>query len=66
MNVCANLSFMFHEAGPFISRYMAAASAGFRFIESDFPFQYSATEVGEALAQSKLTQVLLNCDQGKL
>lgn len=65
MYACANLSFLFKEAGPILSRYKAAASAGFKYVESDFPVGFTPEEVGQAVAEGGLQQVLINCFQGK-
>ncbi|KAB7504019.1 putative hydroxypyruvate isomerase [Armadillidium nasatum] len=61
MYACANLSFLFKEAGPIISRHKAAASKGFRFVENDFPTGTTPDELGQAVKESGVTQVLINC-----
>ncbi|KAL7636399.1 UNVERIFIED_CONTAM: hypothetical protein RMT77_013174 [Armadillidium vulgare] len=64
MYACANLSFLFKEAGPIISRHKAAASKGFRFVENDFPTGTTPDELGQAVKESGVTQVLINCFHG--
>jgi hydroxypyruvate isomerase len=59
----ANLSLMFTEV-PFLERFAAAASAGFRAVEFLFPYDHPAELVGEQLARNGLTQALFNLPPG--
>jgi len=59
----ANLSVMFTEL-PFLDRFAAAADAGFKAVECQFPYAHSADEVARALAGAKLEMVLHNAPAG--
>ncbi len=59
----ANLSMMFTEA-PFMARFEAAASAGFRGVEYLFPYAEDARALAAALRDTGLTQALYNTDAG--
>lgn len=60
---CANISFMFTEK-PFLERYSAAKKAGFKAVESGFPFGYSVEEVLKAKQSADIDQVLINVFTG--
>ena len=53
LKFASNLSFMFTEAPSIIERYKLAKEAGFRAVESGFPFGFSIKDVSEA--QKKCT-----------
>lgn len=55
----ANLTMMFPEL-PFLDRFAAAASAGFRGVEVLFPYDTPAPEVIDRLTGNALTLVLIN------
>jgi hydroxypyruvate isomerase len=59
----ANLTMMFTEV-PFLDRFEAAAKAGFTAVESLFPYDHPAKEVGERLHKNGLTQALFNLPPG--
>jgi hydroxypyruvate isomerase len=59
----ANLSMMFQEL-PFLDRFEAAATAGFRGVEYLFPYEYDAAEIAERLKAHGLKQVLFNMPPG--
>ncbi|RZU98328.1 2-oxo-tetronate isomerase [Spiribacter vilamensis] len=63
IRLAANLSMMFTEY-PFMDRFAAAADAGFRGVEYLFPYEYSASDIAEALAANGLEQVLFNLPPG--
>jgi len=55
----ANLSLMFTEH-PFLERFGAAASAGFRFVEYQYPYEFGKSEVADAARAAGLGVVLHN------
>lgn len=59
----ANLSFLFTEV-PFSERFARAAAAGFRGVETLFPYDWPADEVAEWLGAAGLEQVLFNLPPG--
>ncbi|ERL85217.1 putative hydroxypyruvate isomerase [Dendroctonus ponderosae] len=59
LGFCANLSFLFKEK-PFLERYAAAADAGFRAVETGFPFGFSKEDVVKAKISAGIEQVLIN------
>lgn len=59
----ANLSLMYTEL-PFLARFAAAARDGFRAVEYLFPYAWEAQELGQALQQHGLQQVLFNAPPG--
>ncbi len=61
--LCANLSFLYNEL-PFLERFAAAASAGFRGVEYLFPYEFDKDQIAEQLHKHKLTQVLHNLPAG--
>ncbi|XP_013186263.2 putative hydroxypyruvate isomerase [Amyelois transitella] len=66
MKFCANLSFMFTEGKTLLERYILAKDAGFKAVESGFPFEYSLSEVKQAKENAGLQQVLINIKTGDL
>ncbi len=61
--LCANLSMLFTER-PFIQRFSAAASAGFKGVEYLFPYEFGSAEIKAQLDDQGLTQVLFNLPAG--
>jgi hydroxypyruvate isomerase len=62
-NFAANLSTMFTEL-PFLSRFEAAANAGFDAVEYLFPYEYPAQQLAQLLETHHLKQVLFNTAPG--
>ncbi|KAF2878976.1 hypothetical protein ILUMI_27186 [Ignelater luminosus] len=60
---CANLSFMFTEQ-PFQERYKLAKDAGFKAVESGFPFGLTKEEIVNAKTSANIQQVLINIYTG--
>jgi hydroxypyruvate isomerase len=65
MKFCANLSFMFGEASTILERYALAKDAGFKAVESGFPFGHTLEQVKQAKESSSVEQVLINLCTGK-
>lgn len=63
--LAANLSTLFTEL-PFLERFDAAAQAGFRAVECQFPYAVPAEAIRERLQRLGLTLVLLNAPAGDL
>lgn len=61
----ANLSTLFNDL-PFLARFDAAATAGFKAVECLFPYDYSANQLAEKLQQNGLQQVLFNTAPGNV
>jgi hydroxypyruvate isomerase len=61
--LCANISMLFTEM-PFLQRYQAAAAHGFVGVECLFPYHFSIAELGYAIRQSNIPQVLINTSAG--
>jgi hydroxypyruvate isomerase len=59
----ANLSMLFTEL-PFLDRFEAAASAGFKGVEFLFPYDYEADDLAARLKANGLKQVLFNLSAG--
>ena len=59
----ANLSFQFQEL-PFLDRFAAAASAGFRAVEFMFPYDHPPAAIAERLTAAGLENVLFNLPAG--
>jgi hydroxypyruvate isomerase len=59
----ANLSFLFQEL-PFLDRFAAAASAGFRAVEFMFPYDHPPAIVAERLHAAGLENILFNLYPG--
>lgn len=60
---CANISFMFLER-PFLERYQLAKTAGFKAVESGFPYGLNPDDVVAAKNAAGIEQVLLNVYTG--
>lgn len=61
---CANLAFLFPEK-PLLERYKLAKDAGFKAVETGFPFGLTKDEVTAAKNASGLQQVLINTCSGR-
>ena len=59
----ANLSFLFTEL-PFLDRFAAAASAGFRAVEFAFAYETPPREIAARLHDHCLAQILINAPPG--
>jgi hydroxypyruvate isomerase len=59
----ANLSMLFGEVD-FLSRFQAAAKAGFRGVEYLFPYDYDKQQLAELLDKHHLVQVMHNLPAG--
>ena len=63
LRFAANISMLFTEID-FLERFAQASRAGFRAVEMQFPYQYSADVLSEQLRRHRLSQVLLNLPAG--
>lgn len=61
--LAANLSTLFPEV-PFLERFAAAARAGFRYVEYQFPYEWSAAELARRARDAGLQVVLHNLPAG--
>ena len=61
--LAANLSTLFPEL-PFLERFAAAARAGFRFVEYQFPYQWNAEELARRARDAGVQVVLHNLPAG--
>jgi hydroxypyruvate isomerase len=59
----ANVSMLFTEVD-FLERFASASKAGFRAVECQFPYAYSAGQIGDELERHRLTLVLHNLPAG--
>jgi hydroxypyruvate isomerase len=59
----ANLTMMFAEV-PFLDRFAAAAKAGFRAVEFQFPYAFAARDIKQRLDDNGLTAILHNFPAG--
>jgi hydroxypyruvate isomerase len=59
----ANLAYLFTER-PFMERFGAAAAAGFKAVELQFPYDQSPTAVRAELARHRLTMLGINTPPG--
>jgi hydroxypyruvate isomerase len=59
----ANLTLLFTEV-PFLDRFEAAAEAGFKAVEFQFPYAFDKHEIAERLARHGLVPVLHNLPPG--
>lgn len=64
MKFCANLSFMFTETSSILERYALAKEAGFKAVETGFPFGNTLEQVKQAKEQAGIEQVLINLKTG--
>jgi hydroxypyruvate isomerase len=61
--LAANLSWIYQEV-PFLQRFGAAASHGFKAVEILFPYEAPAKDIAAELKKHKLTQALFNLPAG--
>jgi len=61
--LAANVSLLFPQLG-FLERFAAAAAAGFRFVEYQFPYAHRAQDVAQAAREAGLEVVLHNLPAG--
>ena len=66
LKFAANLSFMFLECPIITERYKLAKEAGFKAVESGFPFGFSIQQVVEAKTRANIDQVLINVFTGRI
>lgn len=59
----ANVSLLYSEL-PFLERFAAAASDGFKAVECQFPYEHAAADIAARLAGAGLQLVLLNAPPG--
>lgn len=59
----ANLSTLFTDL-PFLDRFAAAAQAGFKGVEVQFPYHHDAARLGDVVAGNGLSMVLCNAPPG--
>lgn len=63
--LAANLSMLFPER-PFLERFDAARSAGFRYVEYQFPYAVAASDIAAAVRASGVQVVLHNLPAGDM
>src|SRR5690349_20772927 len=63
--LAANVSMLFTEQ-PFLDRFAAAAAAGFRYVEYQFPYAHRAEEVAAAARAAGVQVVLHNLPAGDM
>jgi hydroxypyruvate isomerase len=63
--LAANLSLLFTERA-FLDRFAAAAAAGFRYVEYQFPYAHRAEEVAQAARRAGVEVVLHNLPAGDM
>lgn len=63
IRLAANLSTLFPEL-PFLARFAAAAEAGFKAVECQFPYEAEPAEVAAAVAAAGVEWVLFNAPPG--
>lgn len=64
IRLAANLSTLFTEL-PFLERFQAAAAAGFRAVECQFPYEAEPHAVAARLREAELEWVLFNAPPGR-
>ena len=62
--LAANLSMLYNEV-PFLERFDAAAAAGFRAVEVQYPYAFAAADICARLERNGLALVLHNFPPGK-
>src|SRR4030081_548632 len=60
----ANLAYLFTER-PFMERFAAAAAAGFKAVELQFPYEFAPSAVRAALDRHSLTMLGINTPPGR-
>lgn len=63
LKLAANLSLLFTESG-FLERFEAAAKAGFRYVEYQFPYEFDQAEIGARVRAAGVEVVLHNIPSG--
>jgi hydroxypyruvate isomerase len=63
-NLAANISMLFNER-PFLDRVDAAAAAGFRAVECQYPYDYPAADFAARLSARRLACALINVPPGE-
>ena len=63
--IAANLAYLFTER-PLLERFGAAASAGFKTVELQFPYDHAPSVVKAEIDRYGLTQLGLNTAQGRV
>lgn len=63
IRLAANLSLLYTEHD-FLDRFAAAAASGFKGVECQFPYAFSAEQIARELKQHQLEQVLINLPAG--
>lgn len=64
LKLASNLSFMFGECPLLIGRYQMAKKAGFKAVETGFPFGFTLQQVVDAKKTADVEQVLINVYTG--
>src|SRR5690606_15946359 len=64
IRLSANVSTLFTEL-PFLDRFEAAAAAGFRAVECQFPYAFEPEQIAGQLARHGLSCVLINAPPGQ-
>lgn len=62
-SLAANLTFLWTEL-PFLERFRAARTAGFRYVEYMFPYEHPGADLRARLEENGLRQVLFNLPAG--
>ena len=62
--LAANLSLLFAER-PFLERFSAARAAGFRYVEYQYPYEFSPHDVAAAAREAGVQVVLHNVPRGQ-
>ncbi|XP_050526045.1 putative hydroxypyruvate isomerase [Daktulosphaira vitifoliae] len=65
LKFCANLSFMYQEAGSLLERYSWAAKSGFRYVECAFPYSEPLENVVQAKNDANVKQIIINTPKGE-
>ncbi len=63
LKFAANITTMFKEY-PYLQRFSAAAGAGFKGIETQFPYEFEAEQQKELLQENQLRQILICAPAG--
>jgi hydroxypyruvate isomerase len=61
--LAANISTLFVEV-PFLERFAAAARAGFRAVEYQYPYEWQAADIGAAAREARVEVILHNMPPG--
>ncbi|XP_076642986.1 hydroxypyruvate isomerase-like protein Gip [Halictus rubicundus] len=64
LKFASNLSFMFMEAPSIKERYKLAKDAGFKAVESGFPFNFPVKDILDAKRSTGIEQILINVYTG--